>query len=487
MKWPNILNLNREFPEISFDEFQSIPYIDERKKIVKKNKILRTDAYNRTMDYTKEEKWNQIESFFLSLRKSPNTKYNVIYWVKSIVDEVLRTPFSQNELDFAKDYYEYQTEKWWNWKFNPDRWQKVINENQWMLPIKVFWVEDWTVLKPWEPAIRVEWEAELAAIYEPIFMRLFYKSIVATNAMMIEEIIWEWRVVEFWYRSAINDDMHIDAMESLTVWWWIVRTSSDVTAAALDLITDGTTAHRYFTAFPTEDEAMEQAIIKNDKIALLVDSVEAYNWIDKIVNLKKKYKDERKVIAPRLDSWDLAKQAIYALKEFQKAWFTDPTTNKIVVADIGTIDDIIEIEEAVKNAWFNPKDYIVYGLWGLLIAREKTRDVVSAWFKLSNTENGWTMKFSNDKWKISIPWKPNIEMRNWKRYIVQEDENIKWVRLLQPMYDSWNFFYDKPKISDINKARNRMKKSMNDANLKTEISKETQDMIEEIKQRVWIL
>lgn len=487
MKWTNIINLNREFPEISFEEFQSIPYIDERKEIVKKNKILRTDAYNRTMDYTKEERWNKIESFFLSLRKSPNAKYNVIYWIKSIVDEVLRTPFTQKELDFAKDYYKYQTEKWWNWKFNSNRWQKVIDDNKWMLPLKVYWVEDWTVLKPWEPAIRVEGEAELAAIYEPIFMRIFYKSVVATNVRMIDGIIWEWRAVEFWYRSAINDDMHIDAMEALAVWGGINKTSSDVTAAALDLIADGTTAHRYFTAFPTEDEAMEQAVIKNDKIALLVDSVEAFAWIDKIIALKKKYKDRWKIIAPRLDSWDLAKQAVYALQEFKKEWFTDASTNKVIVADISSIEDIIKIELAVIDAGFNPKDYIIYGLWGLLIAKEKTRDIVSTGYKLSNTENWWTMKFSNDKWKISIPGKPNIEIRNWKRYLVQEDEAVKWVRLLKPMYDNWDFFYDRPKISDIGRARNRMKNTMKNVNLESKISKKTQDMIEEIKQRVWVL
>jgi hypothetical protein len=34
----------------------------------------------------------------------------------------------------------------------------------------------------------------------------------------------------------------------------------------------------------------------------LVDSVEAYAGIDKIMNLKKKYQKEGKIIAPRLDS-----------------------------------------------------------------------------------------------------------------------------------------------------------------------------------------
>jgi hypothetical protein len=51
-----IQNRYIDFPEISYEEFQEIPYIQDRKEIAKRNKIMRTDAYNRTMDYTKEER-----------------------------------------------------------------------------------------------------------------------------------------------------------------------------------------------------------------------------------------------------------------------------------------------------------------------------------------------------------------------------------------------------------------------------------------------
>lgn len=474
---------SKTFPEITFPEFQSIPYIEDRSDILKRNKILKTDAYNRTMDYIKWERWNREETFYLSLRKSPNKKFNVIYWVKSVLDEVLRTPITQNELDFAKDFYKNQSEKWWNWRFNPKRWQKIIDENGWMLPLKVSAVEDGTILKPWEPAIIVKWEWEIAAIFEPLFLRLFYKSVVATWARIIDEIIWEWRVVENWYRASINDDSHIGAMEALMVWWWINKTSSDLSAWVLDIITDWTTAHRFFTAYETEDEAMEAAIQKNEKIALLVDSVEAYSWMDKIIKLKKKY--PQKIIAPRLDSWDIVNQTIYFLNQMKENWLTDPSRNKIIISSIETVDDIIEIETAVMEAWFNPKDYILYWIWWLLIAREKTRDVVSGGYKLSNTQSWATMKFSNDNGKQSLPWEPNIEIRDGKRYLVQEDEEEKWLRLLIPMYDNWKFFYDRPKLEDIPKARKRLTETMAYINYDSELSEETTRLIDEVKKRVW--
>lgn len=477
------MNANNQFTQIDFEDFQKIQYLDERKEIVKKNKILRTDAYNRTMDYIKWEKWDKIETFYLSLRKATNGVSNVIYWVKSIVDEVCRNSITQRELDFATDFYSYQTKKWWNGKFNPNRWQRIIDDNNWMLPIKVSWVDDWTVLNAWEPAIVVQWEAEIAAIFEPLFLRLFYKSAVASCAKIIDDIIWEGRVVEFGYRSAINDDMHMDAMESLVVGWNITRTSSDVTACALDLLADWTTAHRFFTAYATEDEAMIEAIEKNEKIALLVDSVESFAWIDKIMKLKKDYPN--KIIAPRLDSWDLVAQTLYALNILKEQDMLTPA-HKIVVADISTIDDIIKIENACIEAGFNPKDHIVYGLWGLLVARDKTRDAVSGGFKLSCTEDQATMKFSNDIKKQSIPWNPNVEIRDWERYIVQEDEEIEGLRLLKPLYDCWQFFYEKPKLSDMQKARKNMFETVKFAWWKTQFSQKTMALVEQIKERVGI-
>jgi hypothetical protein len=41
------------FPEITFEEYQQITDLKIRRDIAKKNKIIQTDAYNRTMDHIK--------------------------------------------------------------------------------------------------------------------------------------------------------------------------------------------------------------------------------------------------------------------------------------------------------------------------------------------------------------------------------------------------------------------------------------------------
>jgi len=62
------------------------------------------------------------------------------------------------------------------------------------------------------------------------------------------------------------------------------------------------------------------------------------------------------------------------------------TRAKIVVADVSSVEQLVEIESRVAEAGFDPKKYLVYGLGGLLIAKNKTRDAVSAAFKLIQTE-----------------------------------------------------------------------------------------------------
>jgi len=103
----------------------------------------------------------------------------------------------------------------------------------------------------------------------------------------------------------------------------------------------------------------------------------------------------------------------------------DPAKDKIVVADISNVDKIREIEEKVREAGFEPKDFILYGLGGLLVARNKLRDTVSAAFKLTQIEDGPTGKLSNDIGKNVIPGKLNIELVDGERVIVQDNEEVR--------------------------------------------------------------
>jgi nicotinic acid phosphoribosyltransferase len=100
-------------------------------------------------------------------------------------------------------------------------WQKVIDENNGYLPLDIKAVDDGTLLKKWEPVMTVTWPSELWAHLEPLLLQLHYQSAVAGDMHYLEEIIWEWRTVEFGYRSARSTLDHIGAVRALYAWWWV--------------------------------------------------------------------------------------------------------------------------------------------------------------------------------------------------------------------------------------------------------------------------
>lgn len=454
------------FPDISYEEYQTITDLEVRKDIAKKNKIVQTDTYNRVMSDLKGPLGEMIETYGLYLRRSPNEKFNVIYWVKAIVEKILAMPITQRELDFADAYYKNQWKIGWVWNFNKKMWQKVIDENNWFLPLTIRAVKDGTVLKAKEPMMTVTGPWELAAVFEPLFLRAFYQSVVATDAAFIDNIIRSGRVWEYGKRAWINEESHMDAVESLIVAMWLTTTSSDAAALVFpELLTSGTTGHRYYAAYPSEDEGFINAVEKSERITLLVDLIDSYNWIDKVMKIKQDYRSTDKIIFTRLDSGDVAEQAVYCLEEQMKYNMMDPSRDKIVVEDISNIDQLRRVEDlcekALEGTEYNHEDFIVYGLGGMLVTRNKTRDAVSAGYKLINTEDWATWKKSDDPDKEPIPGIPNIEIRNWKRYIVQEDEEVQGLRLLTKVYENWEFFFEeKDDLKAMKDARVNMKKTM---------------------------
>jgi len=101
----------QEFPEITFEEYQQITDLQVRKDIAKKNKIIQTDAYNRTMNFLKGERARMQETFTLSFRRSPNKQYVVVDGIRSALKDILGIKVTQGELDFATAFYAEQKAK----------------------------------------------------------------------------------------------------------------------------------------------------------------------------------------------------------------------------------------------------------------------------------------------------------------------------------------------------------------------------------------
>ena len=216
------------FPEISYADFESIDDLDLRKEIAGLNKILLTDTYNRTMAHTRGERGSRIETYTMTFRKALYEGAPiVVYGVRNIVKRVLARPITESELEFAREFFEAQAGKGGNGYFDYEAWAKVVRENGGFMPIEVRAVEDGTMVKAGEPVLSVTGPGEMAAHFEPVFLRLFYQSAVATELNVLENILGSGRVVEFGSRSAWNNATHFDALEALAVGGGLVGTSDD--------------------------------------------------------------------------------------------------------------------------------------------------------------------------------------------------------------------------------------------------------------------
>ena len=109
--------------------------------------------------------------------------------------------------------------------------------------------------------------------------------------------------------------------------------------------------------------------------------------------------------------------------------------------------------------WRKPREDLGFWMGWALVLNGKTRDDVSAKYWLTNTEHGPVWKLSNDEWKESIPWVLDIEIWDWKRYLVQVSEPVQWQRLLETVYDNWQIFYWDNDLEEIEKAREQVIRS----------------------------
>jgi nicotinic acid phosphoribosyltransferase len=81
----------------------------------------------------------------------------------------------------------------------------------------------------------------------------------------------------------------------------------------------------------------------------------------------------------------------------------DPARDYITISEgISSKEAIKNLEDAVRAAGFSTA-LLKYGSGGLLVAKDKTRDSVSAAYKLTNTTNGPTGKLSDDIDKEPVP------------------------------------------------------------------------------------
>lgn len=432
----------RRFPEITWEEYRGIPDDDVRLDIARRNKVISTDAYNRTMARIRGARGRVTETFTLTFRKSRNGAYLVVGGVRRAVLETLRPRVTHAEIDFARDFYADQAARGGNGLFDEGPWREVVDRHDGRLPLRVRAVADGTVLLPGEPVLSVEGPGELAAHLEPLLLRAFYETAVTTDAVELGRTIGPGRLVEAGKRSAISEEDHVRALAALAV-AGVRATSNDTAALVLpELRAAGTTAHRFLASYDTELGAMEAAVAASERITLLVDLIEPFAGIEKVIALKKRHRASGKAIFMRLDSGDLAAQARHALRRLHEEGFTDPARDRISIADVSRPEDLEAIDAAVRGIGVDPRTFIDYVTGQMLVMQDKTRNALSAAYKLTESDGRPTGKLAGGSGKAAIPGRLNVELRGEERVIVLEDEPVAGRRLLAPVYDQGTILYE---------------------------------------------
>ncbi len=412
--------LNKMEARPTYQEFQELPDW-QRMKIAAENRVINTDAYNRTMDHVRgPEGWHEEETYVLQMRRSPYG-YLVAAGIEDMAAELTSQPITQSELDFAVSFYEENNVPF----FNKDMWQAIIDDCDGYLPIEIHGVQDGTVMLPGEPMFYVTGPGELIAHFEHVFHRVYYPTLVATKAHEIREAVGDPnRFIEVGKRSTPDEITHMMATKAMQIGGGFGLTSNDAAVAAHeDMKSVGTIGHRYVQRFPSVEQAFRHAIDNLDSVSLLVDLVDSYQGLDLALELKEEYRQSGKKIWVRLDSGNIAEQTRYYLDRCNELGFIDPVLDKLVVEGIESLDEIKAIEATLGE---NEKQRVVYGAGGLLVADQTTRSDASTGFKLSEYENAQhkmtpTMKFSDSPGKQSLPGMPAVTVIDGQRTIAQAD------------------------------------------------------------------
>jgi nicotinic acid phosphoribosyltransferase len=187
----------RNFPGITCAKFREIPDDDVRLAIGRLNKVVSTDAYNRTMGFIQGPKGRLPEAYTLTFRNSQNGRYLIANGVRRAVEEVLRPDYTAAEVDFARAFYADQKAKGGNGYFEEQTWREVVEKYKGRLQLKIRAVADGTVMPPGEPVMAVSSAAgELAAHLEPNLLRAFNETAVTTDYVEMARTIGGGRIVE---------------------------------------------------------------------------------------------------------------------------------------------------------------------------------------------------------------------------------------------------------------------------------------------------
>jgi nicotinic acid phosphoribosyltransferase len=281
-------------------------------------------------------------------------------------------------------------------------------------------LQDGMPFLPGDPVIQVIGDKSTARKLEPkVLSTLFYMTEIATRTKELIDEFGADRIIEVGMRAEAPGAWTYGAEAFLIGGGKLTSNTALKNVEGLvegkDYVLVGTTGHslylEYMAAGYTQKEAFKEILQKFEKnypgkaCSILVDTVEPMLGIDQALEcIKERKKISGQTHNIRLDSGDLLNQTLYALREMV------PIINdfKVIIEDGLTVEKVRKYEAAIRNAGFDPKKHIIYGLGGFFF-NNITRDDNGAWaykpsvFRTKNNGDVNVIKLSGNPLKQSLP------------------------------------------------------------------------------------
>lgn len=346
----------------------------------------------------------------------PENSKLIFHGLQDIMEDVLHDPVTREEIEDADNFYK-TARNGWNFKWDRGMWEKILSENNGIIPIKIEALPDGSTVFPGEPVIQITAEdgyGELAAWFETRLLQVwagserasmlrhwleYNKNMIreTSDANLTEDEITakaQKMLVDFSDRSSMcPQESERMGKASMTV-FPIQSTMAAVYQAAHDNggVIPGSIAmpslpHRVIESYEDENDAFKE-LYKYTKGGLGSYVVDCYNSRyavkEYILPLALKARNENKelgintIINARPDSGDPFDEVKYILdlavenglyreiKTRDGRTLKGMTVLKALQADGMNFKKMMDINKRLIEAGYSPADCLSYGVGGFL-------------------------------------------------------------------------------------------------------------------------
>jgi nicotinate phosphoribosyltransferase len=309
---------------------------------------LLTDQYELIMaqGYWALEMAEQEAVFYLGYRTNPfDGSYVIACGLAEVIKYLAHYSFSESDIAYLQSCHSAEGEPVFSAKF-----LQYLSELKFTCTLDA--VPEGTLVQPKEPMLRIQGPLLQCQILETILINFVnFASLIATKASRVYLAAQGDHLMEFGLRRAQGPDGGVTASRAAFIGG--CNATSNVLAAKLfGLPLQGTQAHSWIMAFPSELEAFRAfAKTMKSQTVLLVDTYDTVTGVKNAIEVGKELRAEGyDLAAVRLDSGDLLELSKTARKMLDEAGFT---ATRIVAS--GDLDEyrIREMKEsgAAINAW----------------------------------------------------------------------------------------------------------------------------------------